>query len=88
MHLDSGLLVPPKVTPPTTSAQAASSGQPQPSGPDGEQVPGAGGSGNAQTPIGVASVQTGEAPQAAASESKGPPSTAAPASTPAETPEL
>lgn len=88
LHLDSSLLVPPKVTPPTTSVQPASSGQPQPSGPDGEQVPGATSSGSAQTPMGATSVQTGEAPQGAASESKGPPSSTTPASTPAETPEL
>ncbi|CAF99193.1 unnamed protein product, partial [Tetraodon nigroviridis] len=88
LHLDSSLLVPPKATPPTTSVQPASSGQPQPPGPDGEQVPGSTTSGNVQTPIGAASAQTGEAPQGAASESKGPPSSAAPASAPAETPEL
>lgn len=84
LHLDSSLLVPPKASPPTTSVQLASSGQPQASGPDGEQVPGATSSGNAQMPLGATSVQTGEAPQGAASESKGPPSS----TTPAENPEL
>lgn len=90
LHLDSSLLVPPKVTPTpsATSAQSALSSQPQPPGSDGEQVPGATSSGNAQTPIGATSNQTGETPQGAASESKGPSITATPASTPAEPPEL
>lgn len=91
LHLDSSLLLPPKVQPPlnpSSSAQPTSSGQPQAWGPDGEQAPGAAGSGNAPTPSGATSNQTGETTQGATSDSKGPSSTTPPANTPAENPEL
>ncbi|XP_069571315.1 mediator of RNA polymerase II transcription subunit 13-like isoform X1 [Brachyistius frenatus] len=86
LPLDSSLLLPPKVQPPvnnTSSAQPASSGQPQAWTADGEQAPGAVGSANAATPTGATSGQTGETTQGGASDSKGPAS-----STPAENPEL
>nr|XP_046230336.1 mediator of RNA polymerase II transcription subunit 13-like isoform X2 [Scatophagus argus] len=91
LHLDSSLLLPPKVQPPlnpTSSAQPASSGQPQGWGPDGEQGPGAASSGNAPTPSGATSNQTGETTQPATSDSKGPSSVTTPVNTPAENPEL
>ncbi|TKS84443.1 Mediator of RNA polymerase II transcription subunit 13-like [Collichthys lucidus] len=91
LPLDSSLLLPPKVQPPlnpTSSAQTASSGQPQAWGPDGEQAPGAASSGNAPTPSGATSNQTGETTQGATSDSKGPSSATPPANTPAEIPEL
>uniref|UniRef100_A0A8C4EAE3 Mediator of RNA polymerase II transcription subunit 13 n=1 Tax=Dicentrarchus labrax TaxID=13489 RepID=A0A8C4EAE3_DICLA len=75
LPLDSSLLLPPKVQPPlnpTSSAQPASSGQPQAWGPDGEQASGAATSGNAPTPCGATSNQTGETTQGATSDSKGP----------------
>ncbi|XP_075900892.1 mediator of RNA polymerase II transcription subunit 13-like isoform X4 [Nelusetta ayraudi] len=88
LHLDSSLLLPPKVQPPSTPS---ASGQPASSwGPDGEPAPGAAASGNAPTPNGAGASQTGEtATPGAGSDSKGPPgSAAAPASTPAENTEL
>ncbi|XP_019127276.1 mediator of RNA polymerase II transcription subunit 13-like isoform X3 [Larimichthys crocea] len=91
LPLDSSLLLPPKVQPPlnpTSSAQTASSGQPQAWGPDGEQAPGAASSGNAPTPSGATSNQTGETTQGTTSDSKGPSSATPPANTPAEIPEL
>ncbi|KAG8010720.1 Mediator of RNA polymerase II transcription subunit 13-like, partial [Nibea albiflora] len=91
LSLDSSLLLPPKVQPPlnpTSSAQTASSGQPQAWGPDGEQAPGAASSGNAATPSGATSNQTGETTQGTTSDSKGPSSATPPANTPAEIPEL
>ncbi|XP_051269294.1 mediator of RNA polymerase II transcription subunit 13-like isoform X2 [Dicentrarchus labrax] len=91
LPLDSSLLLPPKVQPPlnpTSSAQPASSGQPQAWGPDGEQASGAATSGNAPTPCGATSNQTGETTQGATSDSKGPSSATPPANTPAENPEL
>ncbi|XP_070706979.1 mediator of RNA polymerase II transcription subunit 13-like [Pempheris klunzingeri] len=91
LPLDSSLLLPPKVQPPlkpTSSAQPASTGQPQAWGPDGEQAPGAASTGNASTPSGATSNQTGETTQGATSDSKGPSSATPPANTPAETPEL
>ncbi|XP_068190986.1 mediator of RNA polymerase II transcription subunit 13-like isoform X3 [Antennarius striatus] len=91
LHLDSSLLLPPKVPPPsnaTSSAQLASSGQPQAWGPDGEQVPGAPSSGNALTPSGVTSNQTGESTQGVPNDPTGPSSTTPPTNTPAETPDL
>ncbi|XP_070844891.1 mediator of RNA polymerase II transcription subunit 13-like isoform X4 [Chaetodon trifascialis] len=91
LPLDSSLLLPPKVQPPlnpTSSAQPASSGQPQAWGPDGEQAPGTASSGNAPTPSGATSNQTGETTQGATSDSKGPSSATPPANTPAENPEL
>ncbi|XP_035523750.1 mediator of RNA polymerase II transcription subunit 13-like isoform X1 [Morone saxatilis] len=91
LPLDSSLLLPPKVQPPlnpTSSAQPASSGQPQAWGPDSEQAPGAATSGNASTPCGATSNQTGETTQGATSDSKGPSSATPPANTPAENPEL
>uniref|UniRef100_A0A671YVW6 Mediator of RNA polymerase II transcription subunit 13 n=1 Tax=Sparus aurata TaxID=8175 RepID=A0A671YVW6_SPAAU len=75
LPLDSSLLLPPKVQPPinpTSSAQPAPSGQPQAWGPEGEPAPGAAGSGNAPTPSGATSNQTGETTQGATSDSKGP----------------
>uniref|UniRef100_A0A667YDZ0 Mediator of RNA polymerase II transcription subunit 13 n=1 Tax=Myripristis murdjan TaxID=586833 RepID=A0A667YDZ0_9TELE len=93
LSLDSSLLLPPKAQPPltpTSSAQSASSGQPLASSlgaPDGEQAPGAPSSGNTPTPTGANPGQPGETTQGGTSESKGPPSTTPPASTPAEIPE-
>uniref|UniRef100_A0A3Q4B4R3 Mediator of RNA polymerase II transcription subunit 13 n=1 Tax=Mola mola TaxID=94237 RepID=A0A3Q4B4R3_MOLML len=74
LHLDSSLLLPPKVQPPlnsTSSAQPASSGQPPAWGPDGEQAPAGASSGNAATPVGATSNQTGETTQGTTSDSKG-----------------
>lgn len=91
LPLDSSLLLPPKVQPPlnpTSSAQPASSGQPQAWGSDGEQAPGAASSGNAPTPSGATSNQTGETTQGATGDTKGPSSATPPANTPAENPEL
>ncbi|XP_038589358.1 mediator of RNA polymerase II transcription subunit 13-like isoform X1 [Micropterus salmoides] len=91
LPLDSSLLLPPKVQPPlnpTSSAQAASSGQLQAWAPDGEQAPGATSSGNAPTPSGANSNQTAETTQGSTSDSKGPSSATQPANTPAENPEL
>uniref|UniRef100_A0AAQ6AEF1 Mediator of RNA polymerase II transcription subunit 13 n=1 Tax=Amphiprion ocellaris TaxID=80972 RepID=A0AAQ6AEF1_AMPOC len=91
LPLDSSLLLPPKVQPPvnnTSSAQTASSGQPQAWAADGEQPSGAVSAANASTPTGASSGQTGEAAQGGTSDSKGPPSATPPANTPAENPEL
>uniref|UniRef100_UPI0037E774A6 mediator of RNA polymerase II transcription subunit 13-like isoform X2 n=1 Tax=Semicossyphus pulcher TaxID=241346 RepID=UPI0037E774A6 len=91
LPLDSNLLVPPKVQPPsnpTSSTQPASSGQPQSLGPDGEQAPVAASSGNTPTPTGSTTNQTGETTQGATSDSKGPSTVTPPANTPAENPEL
>ncbi|KAM8744358.1 mediator of RNA polymerase II transcription subunit 13-like isoform 3-T3 [Acanthopagrus schlegelii] len=91
LPLDGSLLVPPKVQPPinpTSSAQPAPSGQPQAWGPEGEQAPGAAGSGNAPTPSGATSNQTGETTQGATSDSKGPSGATPSANTPAENSEI
>uniref|UniRef100_A0AAQ5YRV8 Mediator of RNA polymerase II transcription subunit 13 n=1 Tax=Amphiprion ocellaris TaxID=80972 RepID=A0AAQ5YRV8_AMPOC len=85
LPLDSSLLLPPKVQPPvnnTSSAQTASSGQPQAWAADGEQPSGAVSAANASTPTGASSGQTGEAAQGGTSDSKGPPSATPPANTP------
>uniref|UniRef100_A0A671YVY9 Mediator of RNA polymerase II transcription subunit 13 n=1 Tax=Sparus aurata TaxID=8175 RepID=A0A671YVY9_SPAAU len=85
LPLDSSLLLPPKVQPPinpTSSAQPAPSGQPQAWGPEGEPAPGAAGSGNAPTPSGATSNQTGETTQGATSDSKGPSGATPSANTP------
>ncbi|XP_026154135.1 mediator of RNA polymerase II transcription subunit 13-like isoform X2 [Mastacembelus armatus] len=89
LPLDSSLLLPPKVQPPvktTSSAQPASSGQPQAWGPDGDQ--GAASSANTPTPTGAATGQTGETTQGGTSESKGPSTATPPANPPAENPDL
>uniref|UniRef100_A0A672ZJ14 Mediator of RNA polymerase II transcription subunit 13 n=1 Tax=Sphaeramia orbicularis TaxID=375764 RepID=A0A672ZJ14_9TELE len=82
LPLDGSLLLPPKTQPPatsTSSAQAVSSGQPQSWAPaDGEHSSsGVISSGNAATPTGTTSGQTGETSQGGTSNSKGP-STATP----------
>lgn len=91
LPLDSSLLLPPKIQTPvnnTSSAQTASSGQPQAWAADGEQPSAAASAANAPTPTGASSGQTGEAAQGGTSDSKGPPGATPPANTPAENPEL
>uniref|UniRef100_A0A672ZI84 Mediator of RNA polymerase II transcription subunit 13 n=1 Tax=Sphaeramia orbicularis TaxID=375764 RepID=A0A672ZI84_9TELE len=93
LPLDGSLLLPPKTQPPatsTSSAQAVSSGQPQSWAPaDGEHSSsGVISSGNAATPTGTTSGQTGETSQGGTSNSKGPSTATPPASTPAENPEI
>uniref|UniRef100_A0A672ZGT8 Mediator of RNA polymerase II transcription subunit 13 n=1 Tax=Sphaeramia orbicularis TaxID=375764 RepID=A0A672ZGT8_9TELE len=87
LPLDGSLLLPPKTQPPatsTSSAQAVSSGQPQSWAPaDGEHSSsGVISSGNAATPTGTTSGQTGETSQGGTSNSKGPSTATPPASTP------
>ncbi|XP_034047334.1 mediator of RNA polymerase II transcription subunit 13-like isoform X2 [Thalassophryne amazonica] len=94
LPLDGSLLLPPKAQPPlnaSSSAQAASSGQPQTSAnwtQDGEQAAGTQSSGNAPTPSGATSGQTAETNHGGSSDSKGPSNATPPANTPAETSEL
>ncbi|XP_072227786.1 mediator of RNA polymerase II transcription subunit 13-like isoform X2 [Leuresthes tenuis] len=90
LPLDSSLLLPPKAQPPTnntSSAQPASSGQPQSWAADGEQAPGAANAANISTPTGATSGQTGETNQGGSGDSKGTPSSTS-FDTPAENPEL
>lgn len=84
-------MLPPKVQPPvnnTSTAQPASSGQPQAWAPDGEQAQGAVSTASTPTPTGATSGQVTETNQGGSSEAKGSSSTALPANTPAENPEL
>ncbi|XP_049593207.1 mediator of RNA polymerase II transcription subunit 13-like isoform X3 [Syngnathus scovelli] len=84
LPLDSTLLLPPRIQASASSAQPASSGQPQTWATDAEAASGAPGAGGSATPAAAPSGQTAESTPGGSSESKGPLSSALAANIPAE----